>query len=258
MVEESATNNFKKGDRVIVMGFDLGMNTWGGFGEYIRVPKDWVLKMPQGLTSKEVAIYGTAGFTAGQCVEKLVASLKPKDGDIVVSGATGGVGTMSVGILSKIGYKVVAITGKSENDFLVGIGASEILERKTFSGVDKTPMHKGVYAGAIDTVGGNILENIIKSVKMYGVIACCGNVAGGNLNTTVYPFILRGISLVGLTSQSCPMDNRKIIWEKLSSVWKPKKIMELYEEVSLEKLPEKIDLILRGIVKGRVIVKIGG
>ncbi len=257
-VVHSNSAEFAENDKVIVTGNDLGMNTPGGFGEYINVPPHWAVKLPDELNMKEAMILGTAGFTAGLCILRLTEKIKPDHGTIVVSGATGGVGSTSVAILSKLGYDVAAISGKTgEKDFLEQLGAKEIIPRDKFNDAIQHPMLKGTYAGAIDTVGGNILENIIKSTKPLGIVTCCGNVASAELHLTVLPFILRGISLVGVSSQNCPLDIRKLTWQKLASEWKPEGLDRLANDITLANLDEKIKLILKGKLKGRTVVKIG-
>ena len=257
IVEKSNYDDIKVGEKIIVTSYDLGMNTDGGFAEYIQVPGEWAVKLPGKLTMKEAMIYGTAGLTAGMSVLKLSEQVKPEDGKIVVSGATGGVGALSVSILSKLGYSVVVITGKeSEPDYLNKLGASEIMLRNEFENLDKKPLLKPLFAGAIDTVGGVILENIIKTTHSLGVVACCGNVASPKLELTVFPFILRGVTLIGIDSQNYPMDYRKRVWEMLSEKWRPNQIDDTHVEIGLDELQSKIDLILQGKLKGRTVVKL--
>lgn len=258
-VVTSNTAKFKGGDKVIVTSYDLGMNTYGGFAEYIRVPADWAVRLPQHMAMKEAMVIGTAGLTAGMSVWRLTELVKPEHGDVLVSGATGGVGAHSIAILSKLGYSVVALTGKeNERDYLVHLGAKEILLRKDFEAVEKRPLLKPAFAGGIDTVGGTILDNMIKSIKPMGAVACCGNVASAALNLTVFPFILRGITLIGIDSQNYPMVYRQKVWERLAHDWKPEALMSSYDEIKLDQLPEKIDLMLKGQLKGRTILNIGG
>lgn len=250
----SNTDKFKINDKVIVTSYDLGMNTAGGFGQYIRVSSDWAVRLPENLTMKEAMVIGTAGLTAGMSVLRLSEMVKPEDGKIVVSGATGGVGALSVSILNKLGYSVTAITGKeTEQDYLLNLGANEIILRKDFEAIDNKPILKPTFAGGIDTVGGVILENIIKSVQPMGVVTCCGNVSSPKLNLTVFPFILRGITLVGIDSQNYPMAYREQVWKKLADEWKPQ-LSDTYEEISLKELSGKIDLMLGGKLKGRTIL----
>ncbi|MGB7842601.1 MAG: YhdH/YhfP family quinone oxidoreductase [Salinimicrobium sp.] len=255
-VVSTKTNKFKVDDKVIVTSYDLGMNTDGGFGQYISVPEDWVVKLPENLSMKEAMIIGTAGLTAGMSVLRLTETVKPEDGEIVVSGATGGVGSLCISILKKLGYKIAAITGKeTERDFLLNLGADNIILRNDFESIKNKVLLKPVYAGAIDTVGGVILENIIKSINPMGVVTCCGNVASPKLDLTVFPFILRGVSLIGIDSQNYPMAYRERVWNKLSNEWKPDNLSETYSEITLNELGEKIDLMLHGKLKGRTVVK---
>ncbi len=256
VVEHSKVKAFKNGDHVIVTSYDLGMNTPGGFGEYIRVPASWAVKLPEGLGMKESMIIGTAGFTAATCIHKITEQIKPSNGQVIVSGASGGVGSMSIALLHQLGYEVVAISGKTkENDYLHQLGASKVISRIDFQDRELRPMLSAKYAAGIDTVGGAILENIIKSVLPFGVVACCGNVASPGLNLTVYPFILRGISLIGVSTQNYPMDQRKIIWEKLATDWKLNNLTGLCNEITIDQLNDSIVAILDGNLKGRTIVK---
>ena len=256
VVEWSGSMDFATGDEVIVTGYDLGMNTPGGFGQYIRVPAEWVLKLPQGISLKESMIIGTAGLTSGILVSNLTDKVHPDSGTIVVSGATGGVGSIAIAILSKLGYKVAAITGKeSEKDFLFNLGATEIIPRDSFSVDDKRPILSAKYAGGIDTVGGHILENMIKTTQPLGIVTTCGSVSGTQINISVFPFILRGISLSGVSAQNYPMILRKTLWNKLSHEWKPDRLMELFTEIEPIQLPVAIESILKGKLKGRVLVK---
>lgn len=255
-VVESSSNKFEVGDPVIVTGYDLGMNTAGGFGEYIRVPAEWVVKLPEGLTQKEAMIIGTAGFTAGISLLQLSQKVQPADGKIIVTGATGGVGSVALSLLHKAGYETVAVSGKSaEYDYLKTLGASEIISRDEFSQVQTKPVLSATYAGGIDTVGGVSLENIIKSLKPLGVVTTCGSVSSTQLNLTVFPFILRGISLVGISAQNYPTELRETLWLKLANEWKPDHLLKLYNEVSINELGDSIKDILKGKLKGRTLVK---
>lgn len=256
IVEESRAASVHKGERVIVTSYDLGMNTKGGFGQYIRVPADWVVKMPKGLDEKESMIFGTAGFTAALSVFKLTRTVPPGHGDILVTGATGGVGSMAVAILSRLGYSVIALSGKPDTGFLTRLGAKAVIPRKDFLVDPASLVLKQRFAGAVDTVGGDILATAVKSVKQDGIVTCCGNVASPDLPLNVYPFILRGISLLGINSQNCPMGLRTLIWEKLSQEWKFEGLNSIYDETDLHGLNEKIDLILKGELKGRTLVNL--
>ena len=254
-VVSSKTNKFEVEDKVIVTSYDFGMNTDGGFGQFIRVPEDWAVKLPENLSMKEAMIIGTAGLTAGMSVLRLTETIKPEDGEIVVSGATGGVGTLSVSILKKLGFRISAITGKeTEREFLLNLGADNIIMRKDFEAIENRPLLKPVFAGGIDTVGGVILENIIKLTHPMGVVTCCGNVASPKLDLTVFPFILRGISLIGIDSQNYPMAYRERVWNKLSRDWKPDKLADTCTEITLNELTKKIDLMLNGKLKGRTVL----
>ncbi len=256
-VVRSDTKMFREHEKVIVTSYDLGMNTAGGFGQYISVPSDWVVKLPEDMTMKEAMIIGTAGLTAGMSVLRLTESIQPERGNVVVSGATGGVGSLSVAILAKLGYNVSAISGKEqEHDFLLKLGASEVLARKDFEKDHARPMIKGCFAGGIDTVGGNILENMIKSTQPMGVVTCCGNVASAQLHLTVFPFILRGVSLIGIDSQNYPMASREVVWNKLAKEWKPDNLMGVYTEISFADLRDKIDLMLDGKLTGRTLLNL--
>ncbi len=254
-IEKSNSDLFTIGEKVIVTSYDLGMNTDGGFAEYIQVPSEWLVRLPKEMTMKEAMIYGTAGLTAGMSVFRLTELIKPEDGKIAVSGATGGVGALSVSILSKLGYSVVAITGKeTERDYLIHLGAEEVLLRNEIENFAKKPLLKPLFAGAIDTVGGVILENIIKSTNSIGVVTCCGNVASPKLDLTVFPFILRGVTLIGIDSQNYPMKYRKIVWNKLAGEWKPKQLDATCNEIKLEDVAQKIELMLKGKLKGRTVL----
>jgi acrylyl-CoA reductase (NADPH) len=256
-VVESDNDEFKKGDEVIVTGYDLGMNTPGGFGEYIRVPAEWVVKLPNGLSQKEAMIIGTAGFTAGISLIRLSQLVKPENGKIVVSGATGGVGSVALALLNKLGYETVAVSGKeTESEFLRNLGATEIISRAEFEQSDKKPISSAKYAGGIDTVGGPILENIIKSLLPLGAVTTCGSVSSTNLNLSVFPFILRGISFIGISAQNYPYELRKQLWQKLAKEWKPENLLSIYNEISLAELPYAIEKILLGKLKGRTLVKL--
>ena len=258
VVEESSDDRFTQGQQVIVHGYDLGCNTSGGFSEYIRVPGDWVVPLPEGLSLRESMIYGTAGYTAAYSVLKLEEyGVGPDSGEVLVTGATGGVGSVAVAILSKAGYEVVASTGKTnEADFLKNIGAKEVISREDSKDDSGRPLLKGRWAGAVDTVGGEILATIIKSTNPRGVVTCCGNVASAELPINVYPFILRGVSLVGIDSQDSPMELRQRIWNRMSTDWKIDHLDQLTNEISLEELDGNIDLILKGKQKGRVLVNL--
>jgi len=258
VVVESTNESFQAGDQVIVTGYDLGMNTSGGYGEYIKVPANWIVKLPENLSLKESMIYGTAGFTAALSVYKIISGgILPNSGNILVTGATGGVGSIAVSILYKLGYSVIAATGKSHSrDMLLSIGAKDILLREELDDKSGRILLKGNWAGVIDTVGGNMLATALKSTNYGGCVTCCGNVASPELLTSVYPFILRGITLYGVDSVQCPMDLRVKLWSMLTNEWKPHNLNQNVEEVSLAHLDHKIDLILQGKLQGRTIVNL--
>jgi len=258
VIEESSSDSFHPGDEVIITSYDLGMNTPGGFGQYIRVPAGWVLKLPEHLTLKESMVYGTAGFTAALSVYKMEQhGVTPDQGEILVTGATGGVGSLAVTILAKAGYHVVAASGKpEEKQFLIDLGAKEVIHRDAVRDATGRPLLKGRWAGVIDTVGGDILATAIKSTKYGGVITCCGNVASADLPTSVLPFILRGVSLIGIDSGNCPMDIRLSLWNRLAGEWKIEALDRLTNEISLEELDQNIELILKGKLKGRTVVNL--
>jgi putative YhdH/YhfP family quinone oxidoreductase len=258
VVEESHSADFKQGDKVLVTGFDLGMNTSGGFGQYISVPANWVIKLPRGLKAKESMIFGTAGLTAALCIDKLLQhGLTPEKGKIIVTGATGGVGTMAVMILAKLGFFVVGVTGKPEGrDFLLKIGAKEVISREEVDDKSIRPLLKGIYAGCIDTVGGNILATILKSMQYNGLVAICGLVNSPHLPTTIFPFILRGVSMFGIDSSECDIEWRKKLWKNLAKDWKPSNTQSIFKTVTLKGLPKEIKKILKGGQIGRVIVRL--
>ena len=257
-VTESLDSRFKEGDSVIVTGYDLGMNTSGGFGEYIRVPADWVVPLPEGMTFKEASIYGVAGFTAALSVDALQKyGVNPEQGEIVVTGSTGGVGSVSVALLSLLGYTVVASTGKKEeSEFLLRLGASEIISREEVNDESKKPLLRERWAGAVDTVGGTTLAALLKAAKRGGAVAATGLVASSELSTTVFPFILRGVSLLGIDSGFTPTKLRLEIWNKLAGIWKIPQLEQLTIDCTLEELDPEIDKILAGGQRGRVVVNL--
>jgi acrylyl-CoA reductase (NADPH) len=257
IVEESSNYLFKKGDKVLVTGYDLGMNTPGGFAEYTRVPVEWIVKLPQGLSLKESMMLGTAGFTAALSVYKLELAGLDKKGEIVVTGATGGVGSLATVLLSKLGYKVVASTRKRDRgSYLKKLGAELIINSDELDDKTGKPLLNRRWKGAVDTVGGNILSTVLRSTDYRGSVASCGNVLSPDLNMSVYPFILRGVNLLGINSAETPMDLRKKIWEKLAGEWKIDLLDEITTECSLEQLNEKIDLILEGKITGRILINL--
>ena len=258
IIETSESENFKVGEEVIVTGYDLGMNTSGGFSEYIRVPSEWVVKKPVGISLSESMALGTAGLTAGLCVRKLINhKLTPDSGKLFVTGATGGVGIVSLMLLSNLGFEVVAITGKLESqDMLKKYGASEVISREDLDQPLISPLQKSVYAGGVDAVGGNVLSNLLCATSQRAAIACCGMVNGADLNTSVFPFILRGLSLYGVDSAETEIGIKEEVWKNFSSVWKLEDLENEIKEISLSELPAEIDTILKGQQIGRIRVKI--
>ena len=258
-VVSCSSGRFLPGDQVLITGYDLGMNTAGGFGQMIRIPSEWALPLPNGLTLKETMMYGTAGLTAALSVYRLANNgVKPGQGDVLVTGATGGVGSIAVRLLARLGYSVVAGTGKADAaNLLREIGAASTIPREELTDSSGRPLLKPKWAGVIDTVGGNILATALKSTQYGGTVTACGNVMSPELPLTVFPFILKGISLLGIDSVLCPMELRKEIWSLLSGEWKPATLSTGVEVVTLEQLSEKIDLILSGQLQGRVVVDLG-
>ncbi|BCX02128.1 MAG: quinone oxidoreductase [Candidatus Roseilinea sp.] len=261
-VVESTSADFKPGDQVIVTGYDLGMNTPGGFGQYVRVPASWVVRKPEGLTLRESMMLGTAGFTAALSVYQLQRhAVTPEQGDVLVTGASGGVGCLAVAILSKLGYRVIAATGKADaGDWLKQLGAQEILSRDDVRDASGKALLKERWAGVVDAVGGEILATAIKATKRGGCVACCGNVASPELHITVYPFILRGVTLQGVDSAETPMPLRLQLWRTLAGEWKPlpAAFAAIAQTVKLDALSPMIDAILHGRIRGRVVVDLDG
>ncbi len=257
IVSESSSERFKPGDQVIVTGYDLGMNTMGGFGEYINVPAEWVVPLPADLSLKESMILGTAGFTAALSIHHLLrCGQKPADGPLLITGATGGLGSLAIAIAAKLGFDVIASTGKSNaTEYLVTLGAKTVISRAEVDDQSNRMLLRPQWAGAIDTVGGNTLSTILKSLKPHGNVASCGNVASPLLNTSVFPFIINGINLLGINSATTPMPLRQALWEKLSRQWKPDFQLIKTEISGLNELHEKIEKILKGKITGRVILE---
>jgi len=256
-VVSCASGTFAVGDKVIITGYDLGMETDGGWGEFVRIPSEWAVHLPVGLTLQEGMALGTTGFTAALSVLKLAqAGVAPSDGEILVTGATGGVGAIAVAILAQAGYRVVASTGKSSDEaFLRGLGAAEIIPREAVTAGSERPMLKERWAGCVDVVGGDTLAAAVKSVRYGGAVTCCGLVGSTELPLNVFPFILRGVSLIGIDSVKCPTGTRMQVWEKLAGEWKPERLQEMVTEVQLEGLEEKIQAMLQGGARGRVVVR---
>ena len=258
VIVESTDSGFAEGDEVIVIGYDLGMNTAGGYGQYIRVPANWAVKMPAGLDVREAMIIGTAGFTAALCVDKIEQmGAQPSDGPVVVTGATGGVGSVAVALLAKLGYDVVASSGKAEkDDYLKSLGAGSVISRADLSEENKRPMAAETWAHGIDTVGGEILSNVIKGLKYGGSVAICGLVASPAFSTTVLPFILRNVNVLGVDSVELPLAKKQEIWHRLATDLKLDTLDKMTNEVTLDGLSDVIDSIIQGGVSGRTLVKL--
>jgi putative YhdH/YhfP family quinone oxidoreductase len=257
-VMESSDARYRPGDPVVVSCYGLGMNTAGGFGQYIRVPADWVMPLPAGLTVRQSMIYGTGGFTAAHSVWKLIKQgVRPEQGKILVTGATGGVGSFSLAILVREGFQVTAVTGKeSSREFLMDLGAAEVIGRDQAIDHSNRMILKGRWAGVVDSVGGEMLATAIKSTRYGGVVTCCGNVTGPEFSANVFPFILRGVALLGIDSAECAMALRQQIWQRLASDWQVAGLEEMCTEIGLDGLDEAIDRILKGGSKGRVLVNL--
>ncbi|HEY5993203.1 MAG TPA: YhdH/YhfP family quinone oxidoreductase [Gallionellaceae bacterium] len=260
VVESSQDAHFKQGDEVIVTGYDMGVAHDGGFAEYARVPAAWVVPLPQGLTSLEAMALGTAGFTAALAIHRLEQNeLTPDKGKVVVTGATGGVGSLAIQMLARLGYHVVAVTGKDgEHDYLKALGAAEILARGTLDLRGKRPLESARWAGALDAVGGEMLSWLARTMQQNGVIASFGNAGGAELHTTVYPFILRGVRLIGIDSAAAAMPLRRQIWQRLAGELRPARLDLVTHTIPFRQLPQACEAMLQGRAHGRTVVNIGG
>ncbi len=257
VVQASNSSDLNVGEEVIVTSFDLGMNTDGGLGQYIQVPADWVIKLPDGLTLKQAMMFGTAGLTAGLMINTLVnGGVKPQDGPILVTGASGGVGSLAVAILAKAGYQVTAVTGKAEaTDFLKSLGATEVLSREAIIET-KRPLLKEQWAGVVDVVGGDMLASALKATRYNGVVTCAGLVGSAEFSTTVLPFILRNITLAGIDSAECPMQPRLQVWSKLANEWMPDQLETLNTEITLDDVEAQLMAMLEAKARGHYIVNL--
>ena len=255
VVVSSTSEKFETGDKVIVTGYDLGMNTDGGFGQYISVPSDWVVPLPNNLSLRESMVLGTAGLTAGLSVKKLTDSgLSPQSGDILVTGATGGVGVITIALLIKLGFSVTASTGKSsEITFLEALGAKAI-ERAELAEANTKPLLRERWAGAVDVVGGETLVNIVKQIKYGGSVAVCGLVESPSITLTVLPFILRGVNLLGIDSVEIPLATKSSVWKKFAGDWKINNLESLVTEISMTDLSDKLNILLAGKARGRYVL----
>ena len=256
-VAKSKSDEFKEGDKVICSGYKLGMNVNGGFGSCICVPPDWVVPLPPSMSDFEAMSYGVAGLTSAACIKSILDKGVIDTLPLVVSGVTGGVGSVAAGILNKIGFSVTAITGKSsEETFLKQIGCEQILNRDEFLEGGVRPLDKTAFGGGVDTVGGDILAKILSQTAQKGSVACCGNVAGASFQSSVFPFILRGISLLGIDSAESSIELKKYLWEMLAGEWKLD-LSEQTKTIQLNELDSEIDKILDGLQIGRVVIKHG-
>ena len=254
---ETSNSEFSVGDNVVATGYKIGMSVFGGFGELVQLPSKWVLKLPAELNSFDSMCYGTAGITAAACVKKIVDSNVSNELPVLVSGATGGVGSISVGILSKLGYQVHAISGKQDKiETLKSMGASEIILRDEFTNEPVKALDKAIYGGAVDTVGGEILAKIISMVTNQGVVSCCGNVAGAMFTSSVFPFILRGVQLSGIDSAESSLVLKKELWNLLSNEWSLN-LTDHIKTIQIDGIGDEVKKILNGNQVGRVVIKHG-
>lgn len=259
-VVASGHSQFREGDAVLVTGFDLGANTWGGYSELIRVPAAWVVPLPSGLTLEESMIFGTAGFTVGLALERFEQlAVTPERGEVLVTGATGGVGSLAVAMLSKAGYEVVASTGKADAaEYLQKLGARRVVARSDVDDASGRPLLRGAWAAAVDCVGGNTLATALRSMQRGGCVAACGLVGGAEFTVTVMPFILRGVTLTGIDSAEYPAPRRPNVWQRMAGPWKPSMLREIVaDRTGLEGLAQHVATILAGGVRGRVLVEPG-
>jgi len=258
VVVSSQDPRFHEGDQVIATSYEIGVSHFGGYSEYARIPGDWIVPLPEGLTLKEAMILGTAGFTAALAVQRLEENgVTPELGKILVTGATGGVGSIAVAMLAKQGFDVAASSGKpTAANFLHTLGASEVISREDVYNGQIKALDKQLWAGAVDPVGGEELAAILGKIQYGGSVAVCGLTGGGNVPTSVFPFILRGINLLGIDSVYCPMSLRKDLWKRMASDLKPEVLNDIAIEINFGDLPEALASILKGQAKGRYILKI--
>jgi acrylyl-CoA reductase (NADPH) len=257
-VVESTGDEIPEGTEVLAHGYDLGVGHHGGYAEYARVPAAWVVPLPAGLSAREAMSVGTAGYTAALSVHSLEHhGIEPGDGPVLVTGATGGVGSSAVAMLAGRGYEVVASTGKDEEEYLRGLGAAEVISRDELTPEKARPLEKSRWAAAVDSVGGAPLAHVIRSLRYGGAVAACGLTAGVDLPTTVHPFILRGVSLLGIDSVHTPIELRTTIWERVAGDLRPADLDAMTAEIGLDELEPTLDAILRGEVRGRTVVRVG-
>lgn len=258
-VVSSADSRFQEGQPVIATSYGIGVSHFGGFSEYARIPADWVIPLPEGLTLREAMIYGTAGFTAAMSIEALEAhGLTPDNGKVLVTGATGGVGGAAVAILAKQGYQVTASTGRTdEAGYLQALGAAEVISREDVAGSTVKPLDKQLWQAAVDSVGGTPLAAVLSKIAYGGAVAASGLTAGTAVPTTVLPFILRGVSLLGIDSVSCPAEKRAKLWQRMAGDMKPAVLEKLVDrEITLKELPAALEDILKSNTRGRVLVRL--
>jgi acrylyl-CoA reductase (NADPH) len=257
-VESSSDPRFKTGDKVLCTSYDLGVAHDGGYAEYVRAPADWVVPLPSGMSLFDAMALGTAGYTAGLAVERMEqVGLKPSSGQVIVTGATGGVGSVAIDILAGSGYHVVALTGKeAETDYLKGLGAKEVMLRASLDLSKIKPLDKASWAGAVDNLGGDVLAWLASTMQVGGALASIGLAASHTLNTTVMPFILRGVSLVGVDSVNTPMPLRQKVWKRLASDLKPKHLSNMTTTIHFQDLPGVFEKILKSQARGRTVVAV--
>ena len=256
-ITESSDERYSVGDLVVATGYKIGMAVFGGFGEMVQLPSDWLVKLPNGLTLQEAMNIGTAGLTAGASVKKIIDSGISKDLPVLVSGATGGVGSIAVNLLSKLGYEVHALTGKTEeSETLKDMGAKQVLLRDEFMAEPIKALDKGIYGGAVDTVGGDILAKMLSMISNEGSVSCCGNVGGMKFTSSVFPFILRGVSLIGIDSAESPINFKDEIWNLFATDW-ALELNKYSKVISLDQIEDEITKILKGQQVGRVVIKHG-
>jgi acrylyl-CoA reductase (NADPH) len=256
-VEQSSHPQWKPGDKVICNGWGLGETHLGAYAEKARVKGDWLVRLPEGMSTRDAMAIGTAGYTAMLAVLALEQhGVMPNSGPVVVTGAAGGVGSVALAVLSKLGYHAIASTGRmSETPYLKGLGATEVIDRNELSGPAK-PLARERWAGGIDSVGSTTLANVLSMTKYAGAVAACGLAAGMDLPGSVAPFILRGVCLLGIDSVMCPIEERKIAWQRLTSDLDRTKLTEITHEIGLDQVIDAGAKILAGQVRGRIVVKI--